>query len=231
MAGAVIDDGALVGALDADHLKELGLVQGKGFLFGQALGVVIVLLSALDDGQAHAGIERVVLVVVENPLQSGGPVIGDHVRLVVAVHVNPGHVVAQMEGPGLAAVLSAPGLGGAGLQLAVVVKLKQVDDQVADDVVLGRALGVGTEQGGQLAGVGEHQILDLLACVGLGRSGGIIGVAVGSCGVAGGIGIRGVGAGVGVSSACDQSQRHDRRQKHCKKPLVRFHLRTSSIFG
>ena len=41
-----------------------------------------------------------------------------------------------MEGPGLAAVLGAPGLGGAGLQLAAVVKLKQVDDQVADDVVL-----------------------------------------------------------------------------------------------
>lgn len=76
--------------------------------------------------------------------------VGHHVRLVAAVDVDPGHVVAQLEGPGLAAVLSAPLLGGAGLELAAVVELQQIHDEAADDVVLGGAFCMGG--GGLIAG-------------------------------------------------------------------------------
>ena len=126
--GAVVDQRVVVRGLDADHLAELGAfpcIQRVGFLLAQALGVFIVLCRALDHFAWHRDVGRVVFMEIQHPLHSGQEILSGAFCFLIAVDVHPGDVVAQMEGPGFAAVLGAPVGGDARNQLSVAVRLHQ----------------------------------------------------------------------------------------------------------
>ena len=73
-SGAVINQCIIIRRLNVDHLTEdraLAGIQRISFFLGQALGVLIVLLCALNHLHRHGGVGRIVLIEVEHPLHSG----------------------------------------------------------------------------------------------------------------------------------------------------------------
>ena len=166
--------GGVIGG-DTDHLGELAALVGGESLggfgtvgLGQSLGVLIVVVGTGDHLGGHGHVVGVVLGVVEDPLQTGGPVGSEHVSLDFAVLVEPGHALVQGEDPGLAAVGRLIALRGVQLQVAVVVVGQKTVDQVAQHVQVGRGLGIVDIPGFQLTGLGlvGVQILQLIGAGG-----------------------------------------------------------------
>ena len=143
---AVIDQRVVVGRFNANHLKELIQAQRLGgvFAFGlrQFLGVVVVVRRAGDHLDGHRGVGRLVLGVVQNPLQTGEPVFGRAVCHVLALVVNPGDAFLQVEHPGLAAVGRGEILRGRGNQLTLAVVGEQVLVAVAQNVQVNGCLRI-----------------------------------------------------------------------------------------
>ena len=135
-------DGVVVGAGHSDHLVELVQAQSLALFLGQGLGVLVVLTGALDHFDGHGGVGGLVLVVVQNPLQTGRPVFGHTVGHVLALVVDPGDILVQFEDPGLAAVGGGVGLGSSGHQRAVSIVGEQVVVAVGQDVQVNRGLRV-----------------------------------------------------------------------------------------
>ena len=147
---AGINDGLIVGSGDAHHFLKHGSIKARRIdelpqfvghgkasvqnaLVGlcHVLGVIIVLSSTNDHFHGHRGVGGAVLGEIQNPLQTGDPVLGHHISLLVAVFVNPLHAVIEHESPGLAAILGVPILGGVAHQCAMGVVGQQTVDQVA----------------------------------------------------------------------------------------------------
>ena len=229
--GAVVDHSVVVRGLDAHHLQEGALVgaEGQGLGLVQLLGVVVVLLRTGHQLVGHGGVVAVVLVEVEHPLQAGQPVVSHSLGLLVAAHVHPCDVVAELEGPGQTAVLTAPLLGPGGHQLSGAVALQQGRGAGRQDLQAGGALGAEDDEGLQLAGsqlpgdpVGQGLGLGLL----------------GRCGLGGGSGFRrggrggaaaGVLPGIAAVLAAGGEDHHDRHQ-HRKKPC-RVSLHCSNLLN
>ena len=215
-----------VGALDA-HLVELGVVLGGQSQSGglvQALSVVIVVLGAHDHGAEHGSILGGVLVVVQDPLHSGDPVLGGAVGLVLALDVNPGHVVTEHEVPGDAAVRGIPLGGHGGVQLAVGVNLQQGGDGVAQDVQVLGLLGADHEEVLHLTvagGLPGDQVLDGLAAVAGG--GGLSGVAGGAV-VAGAAVVAGGAVLLVVAAAAGRKDHHGDQQECQNTGSLSLHL-------
>ena len=175
---AGVDNSVVVRSLDADHLTELGAfacIQRFGFLFAQGLGVLIVLLCARDHFHRHCGVVGIVLVEVEYPLQAGCKVVCYDVCLLVAVHVYPLRIVAELEGPGQTAILRTPLFRDTRNQLALRVGLQQAVHQAGQVLAVLSTLCVQDVEGLQLSGCQswDVQVLDGVfggvagACTGL----------------------------------------------------------------
>ena len=175
---AGVDNSVVVRGLDADHLTELGAfacIQRFGFLFAQGLGVLIVLLCARDHFHRHCGVVGIVLVEVEYPLQAGCKVVCYNVCFLVAVHVYPLRIVAELEGPGQTAVLRTPLFRDTRNQLALRVGLQQAVHQAGQVLAVLSTLCVQDVEGLQLSGCQswDVQVLDGVfggiagACTGL----------------------------------------------------------------
>ena len=83
-------------------------IQCLCFFFGQCLSVLIIFLCALDHSHRQRGVDRLVLVEVEDPFQAGGKVFCCAVRFFVGVDVHPLDPITQMEFPGQTPILSSP---------------------------------------------------------------------------------------------------------------------------
>ena len=231
---AVVDDGIVVGDLDAHGVPE-GVVRGReghGVGLVQFLGVVVVLLGPGDHLGGHGGVLGVVFVVVEDPLQAGQPVLGGALGLLIAVDIHPCHVVPELEGPGQAAVLGAPLGGNGGLKGALGGDLQQAGHAVCEDVLGGLTLVVEDQEGLHLIGGGlvGGEVLDGLR-LGPGGLAGLRRGGAGGVGTGGGGG-RGLAASAAVVlvSAAAGAQRQHRGQKQGQKPhVLLFHLFSSSI--
>ena len=179
--GAVINQSIIIRRLNVDHLAEdraLAGIQRISFFLGQALGVLIVLLCALDHLHRHGGVGRIIFIEVEHPLHSGQKVLSGNLSHLVSIDIYPGRVVAQVEGPGQTAVLGAPLLCDARNQLAVVVDLQQTVPDVGQILGVRRSFRVEQVKGSQLRGryLRKHKVGDLLVLclrgLSLGRVGG-----------------------------------------------------------
>ena len=214
--GAGVDQSVVIGSLQTDHLGELAVLGQLQSLFGrQGHGVVIVLLSTLDQLVSHGGVVSVVLVEVQDPLKSGQPVLSSAICLVVAVNVNPGNIIAQLEGPGDTAVLSAPLGSDCGLQLTLLVDFQQTGVCVAQNVQVSSVLGVNHHEILELVGTGRapnDQILDGLAIV---AGCGCLAAGLGGVAVAGGTAVAGGGLVV-AAAASDQGHNHGQGEEQTK---------------
>ena len=127
-SGAVINQGVIIWSIDLDHLTELrsfASVERICLFFAQGLCIFIVFFCSLDHLAWHRDVCRVVLMEVEDPLHTGQEILSSTFRFLFAVDVYPSDIIAQMEGPSLAAVLAAPIGGDARNWLAVGIDLYQ----------------------------------------------------------------------------------------------------------
>ncbi len=83
--------------------------------------IVVVVSGAFDHFGRHGGVGSFVLVEVQHPFKTNQPVLGLNFLHGFAVHVYPLNALAEVEGPGLAAVFGAPALRDGGNEVAVVV--------------------------------------------------------------------------------------------------------------
>ena len=162
---AVIDQGVIIGRFEANHLQELFSAQLLGFFFAQALGILIIFAGALDHFNGHGGVGGLVLAVVQHPFKAGDPVLRSAVRLVVALIVNPGHALIELEDPGLAAIGRRPLLGNAGNQCAVGIIGEQMIIEVAQHVQIDSRLRIMVAPGLHLTGnrLVRAQVFDLIS--------------------------------------------------------------------
>ena len=221
--GAVVDDGIVVGGLDAHGVLEevVGGLQGQGGVLIHVLDGLEVLLRALDHLPQEGAVDGVVLVEVEHPLHGRAQVLGDALGLLVAVHVHPGHVVPEAEGPGQAVVVGAPLLSDAGDQLALGVHLHEEGQAVAQHVQGRGGVVVEDEEGLHLIGLGlvGHQVLDGLALGALGLAGGGLTAAVPD----GRSTLAAVAGVLAAASAGGQDHQRGQEQGHQSRGLL-FHL-------
>ena len=79
---------------------------------------------------------------VEDPLHAGQEILSSTFRFFFSVDVYPSDVIAQMEGPGLAAILAAPIGGDARNWLAVGIDLYQTVNHVGQVLYISLCLRI-----------------------------------------------------------------------------------------
>ena len=98
-----IDNGVIIRCRNSNHIKELtSLIRGKrtSFFFTETLGIIVIILSPLNQVARHRNIRRTVLVIVQYELQTRQEILRGTVCLFLAVHVYPFHTFTQVERPG-----------------------------------------------------------------------------------------------------------------------------------
>ena len=109
--GAMVNNGVIIRSFHFDHFAELGTIlcgQSQSLFLAQGLGPLIVLVCTNNHFQRHCGVRGVVLVEVQNPLQTGCEVLCSGSCFFAAVYINPFNVITQIEGPCLATVFAIP---------------------------------------------------------------------------------------------------------------------------
>ena len=81
----------------------------------------IVIGGAFDHFGRHGGVGGFVLMEVQYPFKTNQPVLGLNFLHGFAVHVYPLNALAEVEGPGLAAVFGAPGFRDGGNEVTTIV--------------------------------------------------------------------------------------------------------------
>ena len=95
-----------LGERTGDGIERLGSVFALGLC--QLLGILVILLSALDHLDRHRSVGGLVLCIVQNPFQADHEVFCYHIGFVVALVINPLYVITQGEDPGDAIIRGAP---------------------------------------------------------------------------------------------------------------------------
>ena len=230
--GAVVDEGIVIGDLHAHGILEEVAVRSEslGLRLVHVADQVVVLLCSGDGLTGDRAVLAVVLVIVEHPLQAGGPVVGSALGHLIAVDVHPGHVVPKLKGPGQAIILSAPLGGHAWDVLPPLIDLQQGRDAVDEEVQVLGALTIKGQQGLHLAScsVVDHKVLDRLR-LGLRRLAGG-GRGLGGTGVRRRRGSLAAGRLAAAASAGGQDQ-HRRKQKGEQPHSILFHLSSSNSFS
>ena len=124
----VVNNSVVVWGFETYHFAELGAFSsGQRFslILRQGLGVLIVLFSAFDHLNRHCGVVGVVLVEVENPLQTGSKVLCITVCFFIAVDIDPFYAFAYFECPGQTAIFAAPLFCDTWNQLTLWIGLQQ----------------------------------------------------------------------------------------------------------
>ena len=167
----MVNNSVVVWGFEANHFAELGAFSsGQRFCFilRQGFGVLIVLFSAFDHLNRHCGVVGVVLVEVENPLQTGSKVLCITVCFFIAIDIDPFYAFAYFEFPGQTAIFAAPLFCDTWNQLTLWIGLQQAVHQAGQVFAVFCTLGVEDVESFQFSGCKscDVQVFDFVFAAG-----------------------------------------------------------------
>ena len=186
----------------------------------------IVIGGAFDHFGRHGGVGGFVLMEVQYPFKTNQPVLGLNFLHGFAVHVYPLNALAEVEGPGLAAVLGAPGFRDGGNEVAVVIVGQKAIDAVGKDAQFLVVLAIENVEGLHFVSQGEISypiLFGLFAHAQVKTAGhGRLGLSLGLAGVLVVVALRPIGVGRRVVvCACGEYAKHEAYGQQNSKQL--FH--------
>ena len=137
------DDRVIIGCFDADTGGQHILIgQGVCGIVVQSIGLIIVICCADHGGGRHGGVGRLILLGVQDPLETDQKIFGGQVVFHFAIDIDPVDIITQMEGPDGSVVVVFPALCDSRDRLAVRIKAEKAIPSIGGDVEVGCQLAV-----------------------------------------------------------------------------------------